>query len=157
MIKFVISQNILAICTIIDLKDDRLMLITMECDYAIRTIRALAGGEKLSVATICAAEHIPSQYAYKILKKLQHAGFVESHRGCDGGYILIKPLDEFTLYDVVSALGKNLYLIECLTPGHSCARNSNEAPCSVHCELRRIHDMMISELASKTMMNVLNS
>ena len=47
------------------------MLITRECDYAVRVIRALSGEERLSVSDICEKESITAPFAYKILKKLQ--------------------------------------------------------------------------------------
>ena len=134
------------------------MFITMECDYAIRIIRALAAGEKLSASEICAAENIPSQYAYKILKKLERAGFVEVIRGCDGGYKLVKPLSEFSIFDIVSATGKNLFINACLNPENSCANNSDgDAPCVVHHELVRIQDILIGELSKKSMLELISS
>ena len=44
------------------------MLITRECDYAVRVIRALTGEERLSVNDICEREAITAPFAYKILK-----------------------------------------------------------------------------------------
>ena len=58
------------------------MLITRECDYAVRVIRALSGAERLSVGEICEREEITAPFAYKILKKLQQHGmtiFMISH------------------------------------------------------------------------------
>ena len=34
------------------------MLITRECDYAVRIVRALAGGEKLCVNQVCEKEEL---------------------------------------------------------------------------------------------------
>ena len=64
------------------------MLLTRECDYALRTVRVLAEGGRQSVGSICKRESVPHQYAYKILKKLEHAGIVRSYRGIHGGYEL---------------------------------------------------------------------
>ena len=50
------------------------MLITRECDYAVRVVRALADGRRMSVGEICEKEFITAPFAYKILKKLQKAG-----------------------------------------------------------------------------------
>ena len=57
------------------------MLITRECDYAVRVIRALTGEERLSVNDICEREAITAPFAYKILKKLQKAEIVKGFRG----------------------------------------------------------------------------
>ena len=40
------------------------MIMTRESDYAVRILRALAGGEKLHVGRICEAELVPEQFAY---------------------------------------------------------------------------------------------
>ena len=50
------------------------MIMTRESDYAVRILRALAGGEKMTVGRICEAEFVPVQFAYKILKKLAKCG-----------------------------------------------------------------------------------
>ena len=126
------------------------MFLTRECDYSIRTIRALACGEKKTVEEICSDEHIPGQYAYKILKQLERAGFVQSLRGRYGGYQLSKPLDTITIYDIVSATSNNLVLNECLKDSEKCSRNLDMSPCAVHHELRRIQQILVSELSSKT-------
>ena len=49
------------------------MLITRECDYAVRIVRALADGEKLCVSRICEKEALTSAFVYKILKKMEKA------------------------------------------------------------------------------------
>ena len=63
------------------------MLITRECDYAVR-VRARTGGrqERVSVRDICDKELITAPFAYKILKKLQKAGDGQRDIGvCMGG------------------------------------------------------------------------
>ena len=68
------------------------MLITRECDYAVRIVRALAGGEKLCVNQICEKEDLTPAFVYKILKKLEKKEIVKSFRGSNGGYALKKSL-----------------------------------------------------------------
>ena len=81
------------------------MLITRECDYAVRVLRALAEEKRVSVSEICEKELITAPFAYKILKKLQKAGMVRGVSGCSWGifselWILIRS----TLYDVYTAI-----------------------------------------------------
>ena len=45
------------------------MLITRECDYAVRVLRAMAEEKRVSVNEICEKELITAPFAYKILKK----------------------------------------------------------------------------------------
>jgi len=127
------------------------MLLTKESDYGIRTIRALASNEKKTVLEICEAEHIPNQYAYKILKKLEHAGFVHSVRGRNGGYCLSKPLCTYTLHDVVVALDENFAVFECLREKSLCDFKKAEHKCTVHLEFIRLQQMLVDEMRKITM------
>jgi len=127
------------------------MFLTKECDYAVRIIRALADLETKSVGSICEREQIPLRFSYKIIKKLEHAGIVRSHRGVYGGYQLIKTPDSLTLFDIVSVVDENLFLNECLRPDSDCPRNSDGNYCGVHAELERIQAILINSLREKTM------
>ena len=58
------------------------MLMTRECDYAVRILRALADGEMKSVVQICRAEDLKTAIAYKLTRKLEQAGILnELQRG----------------------------------------------------------------------------
>ena len=132
------------------------MLLTKESDYGIRTIRALSGDEKKTVYEICETEHIPNLYAYKILKKLEHAGFVHSVRGRNGGYYLSKPLHAYTMYDVVAALDENFTVFECLRKNSSCIFKDSEHTCTVHLEFIRLQQILVDEMRKITMDKLLN-
>ena len=133
------------------------MFLTKECDYGVRIIRTLSDGEKRIVELICEAEHIPGQYAYKILKKLERAGLVQSVRGRNGGYKLQKSLQQITLYDIVTAIDDNLYVFECLRKGHTCANNSSDNPCSIHTEFDRIQKAIQTEMSRHSMQVLVDS
>ena len=130
------------------------MLLTRECDYGLRIIRALATGDKATAEEICTAENIPGQFAYKILKKLERAGFLQSSRGRDGGYWLVKQLDNVSIYDIVSSIDENLFINECLRNDRPCVRNNPDDKCSVHKELDRIQAILVEELSKKAIIEV---
>jgi len=127
------------------------MFLTKECDYAMRVVRELAHYEKKSVQTICESEHIPITFAYKILKKLESAGIVKSTRGVLGGYQLSKPLNEISMFDIVSAANESLVINECLKMGHVCPNHSEQKRCKIHTELACMQDELIMMLKRKTM------
>jgi len=133
------------------------MFLTKECDYGIRIIRALADGEKKTAEEICAAENIPGQFAYKILKKMERAGFLRSSRGREGGYWLIKPLNAITIYEIVMAIDDNLFLNECLRDDRPCVRNPSEQPCAVHMELRRVQKILVEQLNKKSILEIVSA
>ena len=130
------------------------MFLTKECDYGIRIIRALADGDKKTAEEICAAENIPGQFAYKILKKMERGGFIQSCRGRDGGYWLVKSLNDITIHDIITTIDEYLFLNECLRDDRPCSRNPKAAPCTVHMELERIQDILVGELRMKSIKEV---
>jgi len=132
------------------------MLLTKECDYGVRIIRALSDGTKKTIDIIASEEQIPQKYAYKIINKLVQSGFVLSTRGRVGGYHLKVPLDSFNLLDVIAAVDANRYINDCLRPDSVCLfRDRPDNSCKVHVELERIQAIIVSELCSKTMDKVL--
>ena len=131
------------------------MFLTKECDYAIRIVRSLANQEMKTVRTICENEHIPHPFAYKILKKLEHASIVQSFRGAAGGYQLTRQADALTLLDIVAAVDEDLFINECLQAGFLCENNREGSPCGVHSELNRIQEILFAAMSEKKMNSLL--
>lgn len=129
------------------------MLFTKESDYAIRVVRALKKGEKLNIRQVCAKEEIPEAFAYKIMQKLNRAGIVSIVRGAGGGYLLKRPVQELTLYDVVTAIEPDFAVMECIH--HFCSHNSEDHRCKVHHELLQIQKCVEAMLKEKTLYNIL--
>lgn len=131
------------------------MLITRECDYAVRIVRALTDGTRLCVNDICPREQLTPAFVYKILKKLEKAGIVQSFRGSNGGYALKRKPDELTLLELYLAVDDSFYMIDCLNPEKPCSRNAGDLPCKVHRELERIQEILYRELSRKTLAQIL--
>ena len=127
------------------------MLLTKECDYAVRIVRALSDFEKRHVKALCEVEHVPLQFAYKILKKLEHGGIVISYRGTNGGYKLTKDLNRISLHDIFISVDDALYISECLRPGRICPNNLEGSPCKVHKGLENLQNDLIDTFKKITM------
>lgn len=128
------------------------MFITRECDYAMRVVRALSDGSRMSVNEICEKEDITAPFAYKILKKLQKSKIVKGFRGVHGGYRLECPLEELSLLDVYRSINPELFIIECLQPDYRCSCNKKEGDCQVHGVLEKVQaeiEKMLKELKFK--------
>lgn len=130
------------------------MLISRQSDYAIRVIRALSDMQVHSAADIERRENVTVAFLYKILKKLEKAGLVSIIRGPLGGYELAKRCNEFTLFDVISAVDEDFVINECIRDGYECS-SRNTGDCLVHKEFCRVQEMLINELKNKTMDDVL--
>ena len=129
------------------------MLLTKECDYAIRMVRALKDGDKLKAHEICERESIPEAFAYKILKKLEKAGIVKVVRGLRGGCVLLKNPGELYLYDIILAAEPDFAVTRCVY--EECLRNTPEEPCAVHNEMLRIQKVLEKELKQHTLAEIL--
>ena len=128
------------------------MLITRECDYGIRIIRALSDGSMKKSKVIAAEEHIPLTFANKILGKLMHASYLQSVRGAKGGYRLKRPLDTITMADIITALDDKRCANEYLCKGSDCAfKAGKNKACAIHHELVLAQNMMVSSLGARTM------
>lgn len=133
------------------------MLITRECDYAVRVLRAMAENRRVSVNEICERELITAPFAYKILKKLQKSGLVRGYRGVHGGYVLNCDLDQVTLYDIYTTIDPDMLIIDCLQPGYDCARNGADGEkCTVHSELCEIQQELCRMLQRKSLKKLIN-
>ena len=133
------------------------MFLTKECDYGMRIIRALADGSQKTVKEIAAEEKIPVKFAHNIVTKLERAQYLLGIRGRSGGVRLKRPLNDFTLGDIITVIDNRRCISDCLTESSECAfKAHSEQPCAIHRELAWVQDVVMSALASKTMDVVLS-
>lgn len=73
--------------------------------YGLTAILILAKEkELLQIKEIAAKGDIPQNYLEQILVILKKSGLVQSIRGANGGYKLLKDINEMTVLDVLSSL-----------------------------------------------------
>jgi len=80
------------------------MYISVKSDYALLAIFDLAAqrpGEPIRIADIARRQKIPQKFLELILAGLKQAGFVESRRGAEGGYLLARRPESLTLGEVL--------------------------------------------------------
>jgi Rrf2 family cysteine metabolism transcriptional repressor len=78
--------------------------ISVKGEYALRAVFDLASqppGQPIKIAEIARRQAIPQKFLELILASLKQAGFVESRRGADGGYLLARPPDALTVGEVI--------------------------------------------------------
>lgn len=133
-----------------------ILLITRETDYALRILRALSGGERMTAAEICRKELLPQQFAYKILKKLERAGCIQISRGADGGCRLTADLNQTSLYDLTEIIGEDRSVSACMGSWFQCSwRQNSTAGCQVHRQLLQIQRVLDAELKSRSLHQML--
>jgi len=80
------------------------MRIPKKCQYALRAIFELAlrdANQPVKIHEIAGAQNIPPRFLEVILNELRHAGFVESRRGNEGGYMLARPAEDLAVGEII--------------------------------------------------------
>lgn len=83
------------------------MYISVKSDYALLAILDLAAqppGQPIRIADIARRQKIPQKFLELILAGLKQAGFVESRRGAEGGYLLARRPEAITPGDVLRSV-----------------------------------------------------
>ena len=93
------------------------MNLSQRCQYTLRAIFELSkrrGEGPISVAEIADAQAIPPRFLLLILGQLRQAGFVESRRGVQGGYLLAGDPAELTVGDIIRFMEGPLDPVKCI-------------------------------------------
>lgn len=83
------------------------MRYSTRSEYGARALAYLArehGNGPSSAREIAANENLSVEYAEKLLGKLKSYGLVESHRGTNGGFTLLKEPEQISMREIVEAL-----------------------------------------------------
>ncbi len=96
------------------------MPVSQKTQYAIRALFELAkrqGRGATRISEIAEAQAIPQRFLENILNHLKGGGFVESVRGKEGGYLLVRPAEEITVGEILRFVEGPLSPVECVVPG----------------------------------------
>lgn len=97
------------------------MLLNLETDYAIRIVTYLSDSAcKVDAKTISEVSGVPPRFCLKILSKLVSYDIVKSFKGVKGGYVLARPAEQITLYEVIEKINGSCELIHCQCGEGSC-------------------------------------
>lgn len=89
-------------------------LMSRKVDYALLILSHLDRKREGGCAREIADRFgLSKGFVANILKLLCHKGFVASHRGVKGGYVLQRPAEEVTLAELMEALDGGFTLAEC--------------------------------------------
>jgi Rrf2 family protein len=94
-----------------------MILVPQKSQYALRAIFELSmrfGRGPVKIADIARAQAIPVRFLEVILSQLKQGGFVESQRGSEGGYYLLRDPHEFTVGELLRFLQWPIAPVGCL-------------------------------------------
>ena len=122
------------------------MRITLESDYALRILTAIAGYDKITDAkTISESTSVTLRFTLKILHKLVQGDLVQSYKGVNGGYKLKVRPEDITLKRVIELIDGPIAIARCLDSGESCSLNCDKSACDYH----HIFDIISIDLANR--------
>lgn len=96
------------------------MNVSQKCQYALRAVFELAsraGQGPAKIAEIADTQAIPVRFLETILAELKRAGFVESRRGVQGGYLLAGAPNDLTTGQIIQFVDGPLSPVKCVTEG----------------------------------------
>ena len=96
------------------------MLISQKCQYALRALFELAkhyGQGPVKIAEIAEVQAIPVRFLEVILSQLKQGGFVESRRGNEGGYLLLRAPHRVTVGEVIRFVEGPVGPVACVEEG----------------------------------------
>ena len=100
------------------------MKITTKGRYGLRAMvelgRSYTEREYTSLRSISQNQNIPENYLERLLAKLRKAGLVETHRGTQGGYRLLRTPEEISVLEILTAVDESLCLVECTKNASAC-------------------------------------
>ena len=83
------------------------MKISKKCQYALKAVFELAwrnSGKPVKIHEIATAQGISPRFTEIILNELKHAGFLESRRGNEGGYLLGRNPGDLNVGEVIECI-----------------------------------------------------
>jgi Rrf2 family nitric oxide-sensitive transcriptional repressor len=128
------------------------MQLNVTTDYAVRAMVYLAS-EKRMVSGVEIAEkmQIPSAYLLTIMAKLKKAGFVTSKRGNVGGYLLAKPQNEISLWDIMVVMEGSMQVNRCMEEEDTFTHRDEDGFRELRDVYRAVQESVETRLRSETL------
>ncbi len=102
------------------------MRLSTKARYGVRAMVRLALSQKdgpVQLSLIAEKEGVSEKYLEHLFRHLKANGLVLSQRGARGGYVLARPAEKITLYEIVKALEGSLAPVDCLKQADLCERS----------------------------------
>ena len=107
--------------------------------YGVRVVFQLALNVNREGGTlqkeIAESQYVSIKYLDQIISSLKKAGLIINVGGKKSGYVLARPANEITVYDVYSAFEDNLAIIDCLLTDGECPKKGMCVMKDYWCEL----------------------
>lgn len=135
-------------------------MISNKAKYAFRALLAIADapqGQTMTSADIASRHAIPHKFLEQILIDLKKAGILDSRRGKNGGYVMLRPADTISFGEVLRLFEGPLAPLPCLSRQayRRCEDCVSEVSCEIRREFGRAYDASRRILDSRTIADAL--
>ena len=137
-------------------KRDEIMKISTKGRYALRLMLDLAmnsTGSPVSLKDVAKRQGISDKYLEQIISVLNRAGYVKSVRGAQGGYMLRKEPEEYTVGMILRLTEGSLAPVACIEEEVSCDRQEN---CVTLILWKKINDAVSSVVDHTTLQDLVD-
>ena len=131
------------------------MMISTKGRYALSIMLDLAqhnDGSFVSLKDISDRQDISMKYLEAIIAKLSKGGLVDSERGKTGGYRLNRPVDKYTVGEILILTEKTLAPVSCVECENHCPKEGSNLARPMWNELNEI---IMDFLNSKTLADLI--
>ncbi|GGF50437.1 Rrf2 family transcriptional regulator [Echinicola marina] len=126
-------------------------MFSKACEYGIRAVICIwilsKDGKKIGIKKICEETDAPENFTAKVLQSLSKLGIINSSKGPNGGFYLDNNQAEIKLIDLVNAIDGAEWFVGC---GLGLKECSNENPCPIHHEFKRLRENLFKMLVNKS-------
>lgn len=90
-------------------------MISQTVEYALRAVVTIAqnGGGPCTAHVISEITKVPAPYLSKLMQGLVRSGVLTSQRGLHGGFVLVRPAEQLTIWDIVESVDPLKRIDEC--------------------------------------------
>lgn len=136
-------------------------MLTKKAQYALYALRYLAFKKDkgpVLIKEIVEAEFLPQKFIEAILVDLKNAGFVNSKKGKNGGYYLIKEPKEINFADIIRIFDGAIALLPCATYKYyeRCDKCQNDDNCGLRNVVKEIRDKTVAIMKELTLQDVID-
>ncbi|MCI4624397.1 MAG: Rrf2 family transcriptional regulator [Candidatus Magnetoovum sp. WYHC-5] len=99
--------------------------LSTKSQYGVRAMYEIAlsyPAEPLSIKNISERQDVSIPYLEQILGRLRKSGLINSVKGPGGGYVLSRPPEHITIWEIVKELEGPMAITSCLDPQEGCVK-----------------------------------
>ncbi|MCH8299826.1 MAG: Rrf2 family transcriptional regulator [Candidatus Marinimicrobia bacterium] len=126
------------------------MIFSRSCEYALQAVTFIASqpsNRPVLSRDISGALNIPPHFLGKILQTLVKHNILGSQKGKSGGFEIIRPPEEITLYDIIQVMDGPDYFEQCIMGFPGCFDHN---PCPAHLEWKGIKEKLMKLLNARS-------